>query len=143
MKNQSVGPFDGWITKYKTNRPISESESEVRLDQKQPVKLPPIVNGIFRLNSVFIECVDRFFYLRGYAVMGGLPIAILTVWASIALMLLANEPLYSGDKPPVEVVIVVLFFSFVFLFCLFCCSNLYCFVSSFVIRITLLGLIEY
>lgn len=114
MKSQSVGPFDGWITRYKINRPIFESEAKVRLDQKQPVKLPPIVNGVFRLNSVFIECVDRFFYLRGYAVMGGLPIAALTVWASIALMLLANEPLYSGDKPPVEVAAVVLFFSFIF-----------------------------
>lgn len=114
MKSQGAGPFDGWITKYKVNRPVYGYEAKARLDPKKTVKLPPIVNGVSKLNSVFIECVDRFFYLRGYAVMGGLPIAILTMWASVMLMMLVNEPLYSGEKPPGEVAAVVLFFSFVF-----------------------------
>ena len=57
--------YDGWLTRYKINRPLSKSEFEGRLDVKDSVSLPPIDSGLIKINSVFVECIERWFFQRG------------------------------------------------------------------------------
>lgn len=71
MRDQGGNPFDGWITNYKVDRDINEHEVRARLDRRSAVNLPPMDRGILKINSVFAEYVDRYFFLRGYAVVGG------------------------------------------------------------------------
>ncbi|GLX90411.1 hypothetical protein Pfra02_29790 [Pseudomonas fragi] len=68
--------FDGWLTRYKKNCLLREYEIRSRLSRKVVIEaLPPIDKGLLRMNGVFVEYVDRYFYLRGWAAMGGVPIA--------------------------------------------------------------------
>lgn len=68
--------FDGWLTRYKKNCLLREYEISSRLSRKVVIEaLPPIDKGLLRMNGVFVEYVDRYFYLRGWAAMGGVPIA--------------------------------------------------------------------
>ncbi|KMN16195.1 DUF6708 domain-containing protein [Pseudomonas weihenstephanensis] len=115
MRGPSENPFDGWITKYRVSRSVHESEIQARLDRKVGIHLPSIDKGVLRINSVFLEYIDRYFFLRGYAAVGGGVIAIFTLWASVMLFIVANKPLNSGELPPVAASIMVWFFSFLFL----------------------------
>ena len=63
--------FDGWVTRYKLNRPLNKYELHNRLSVKKPVELPPLDKGIIKLNSSFMEYVDRYFFWRGWAAMSG------------------------------------------------------------------------
>ena len=68
--------FDGWLTRCKKNCLLREYEIRSRLSRKVVIEaLPPIDKGLLRMNGVFVEYVDRYFYLRGWAAMGGVPIA--------------------------------------------------------------------
>ena len=67
-------PYDGWLTRYKINRPLSKSELEGRLDVKVPINLPPMDSGLIKINSVFVECIERYFFQRGWGAMWGLTI---------------------------------------------------------------------
>ena len=67
-------PYDGWLTRYKINRPLSKSEFEGRLDVKVPISLPPMDSGLIKINSVFVECIERYFFQRGWGAMWGLTI---------------------------------------------------------------------
>ena len=54
--------FDGWLTRYKLNRPLNKYELANRLNIEKPIDLPPLDKGIIKLNSNFIEYVDRYFF---------------------------------------------------------------------------------
>lgn len=97
MRSRHSQPFDGWITKYTTGRSLSEYELQARLDPKAPIPLPPIDNGMLRANSVFVEYMDRYFFLRGYAAMGGLAVAALTMWVGVMLVIVSREPIHNGQ----------------------------------------------
>lgn len=66
--------YDGWLTPYKINRVLIGCEKHSRLDRKVALNILPLDKGLVRINSVFIECVDRYFFLRGWAAMGGIPL---------------------------------------------------------------------
>ena len=66
--------FEGWLTRYKINRPLSEPELEGRLDVRMPIHLPPMDSGLIKINSVFVECIERWFFQRGWGAMWGLTI---------------------------------------------------------------------
>ncbi|WP_141233979.1 DUF6708 domain-containing protein [Pseudomonas sp. Irchel 3E20] len=72
--------YDGWLTRYKINRPLSRSEFEGRLDVKDSISLPPIDSGLIKINSVFVECIERWFFQRGWAALGGVPAAAIWVY---------------------------------------------------------------
>ena len=63
--------YDGWLTRYKVNRVLDDYEVQNRIDRSTALNLPPIDKGLVKVNSVFVECVDRYFFLRGWAAMGG------------------------------------------------------------------------
>lgn len=64
--------FEGWLKLYKVDRRLEDYEREARLDPKVAVELPPIDRGLLKINSTFIEYVDRPFFVRGWAAMWGL-----------------------------------------------------------------------
>lgn len=64
MRGPSENPFDGWITKYRVSRSVHESEIQARLDRKVGIHLPSIDKGVLRINSVFLEYIDRYFFFE-------------------------------------------------------------------------------
>ena len=114
MRSRHSQPFDGWITKYKTDRLLSDYELQARLDPEVPIDLPPIDNGMLRANNVFVEYMDRYFFLRGYAALGGLSVAVLAMWAGVMLAMLLNEPMHNGELPSTMEALLPGIFSFLF-----------------------------
>ncbi|SOZ63295.1 conserved membrane hypothetical protein [Cupriavidus taiwanensis] len=75
------GEYAGWLTRYKINRPLREYEVEEHLSPKQPVSdLPPNDHGLLRVNSTFVEYMDRFFLQRGWAAFAGAPIVAIGIF---------------------------------------------------------------
>ena len=54
--------YDGWLTRYKVNRVLDDYEVQNRISRRTAIKLPPIDKGLVKINSVFVECVDRYFF---------------------------------------------------------------------------------
>lgn len=76
--------FDGWLTPYKKNRSLATYERESQLILGRPVNiLDPIDRGLLKFNSTFLEYTDRYFYLRGWAAMGGVPITLVFFWFAV------------------------------------------------------------
>ncbi|WP_354675409.1 DUF6708 domain-containing protein [Cupriavidus alkaliphilus] len=75
------GEYAGWLTRYKLNRTLREYEIAEHLDPRQRIAdLPPNDHGLLRLNSTFVEYMDRFFLQRGWAAMGGAPFIAMLVF---------------------------------------------------------------
>lgn len=87
--------FDGWLTRYKINRGLSLYELESVLEVDRPINIPLMDKGLIRVNSVFVEFIDRFFFLRGWATMGFLPFAI--AWSYFAFLFGSTIYVPPGD----------------------------------------------
>ncbi len=72
-----MNPFEGWLVRRKVNRSLSDLEQRARLDIAEMVELLPVDRGVIKLNSSFLEYTDRHFFLRGWALMGGIPLFLL------------------------------------------------------------------
>ena len=62
--------YTGQTPKYKINRPLTEQERKDRLSQKQPARVRKSEDiqdwdALIRLNSTFIEVVDKFYAWKG------------------------------------------------------------------------------
>ena len=90
-------PYDGWLTRYKINRPLSKPEIEGRLDVKIPINLPPMDSGLIKINSIFIEYIERWFFQRGWAAMGFIPIVMMCLYLSLLFGTTIYEPGSNGD----------------------------------------------
>ena len=99
MRGKHSEPFDGWLTKYKVDRLLSDYEVQARLDPKVSVSLPPIDNRMLKVNSVFLEYMDRHFFFRGYAALGGVIITVFNMWAGVMLLIASGEPMHDGVLP--------------------------------------------
>ncbi|MDN7863517.1 hypothetical protein QZM19_08925 [Burkholderia multivorans] len=70
--------------KYRVNRKLTNEERLNRLDQKVRQDIEPFYNiSVIKLNSVYLECVDRWFIYRGSATA-----LILIFFGSAVLMLI-------------------------------------------------------
>ena len=85
-------PYDGWLTRYKINRPLSKSELEGRLDVRMPIHLPPMDSGLIKINSVFVECIERWFFQRGWGAMWGAPLIIMCVCFALVFGTIIYNP---------------------------------------------------
>ena len=57
---------------FLVNRPLNDYEQEHRLDVKQPASRQVHYElSLIKLNSTFVECVDKWYSMRGYYAMGG------------------------------------------------------------------------
>jgi len=59
--------YAGLTVRYKVNRPLTEREIEHRLLPGEPRRSKPLYHSrIIRMNSTYLECVDKFFQEKGY-----------------------------------------------------------------------------
>ena len=72
--------FDGWLIPHKLNRPLNKYELNNRIEVGNPIKLSPMDKGMLRVNSCFIEYVDRYFFWRGWAAMGFVMLACFSLY---------------------------------------------------------------
>lgn len=69
-----MGTLDphGMVTSFKVNRPLSKSEQQHRFNVRTSVSAKPHYElSLSQLNSTFVECVDKWFSMRGFVAMGG------------------------------------------------------------------------
>jgi hypothetical protein len=57
---------------FQVNRPLNEYEREHRFDTKHPVSDRVHYElSLIKLNSIFVECVDKWYSMRGFVAMAG------------------------------------------------------------------------
>jgi hypothetical protein len=69
-----MGTLDpqGMVTTLKVNRPLSKNEQQHRLRIKESCSNKPHYElSLIKLNSTYVECVDKWFSMRGWVAMGG------------------------------------------------------------------------
>ena len=69
-----MGTLDpqGMVTTLKVNRPLSKNEQQHRLRIKESCSNKPHYElSLIKLNSTYVECVDKWFSMRGWLAMGG------------------------------------------------------------------------
>ena len=85
----------GMVAGYKVNRPLNPHEQQHRFNIRQPASTQPHYElSLIKLNSTFVECVDKWYAIRGWVAMGGAAISTLLgfmLWFGIP-MLLKREP---------------------------------------------------
>ena len=67
----------GMVTGFKVNRHLNEEEKRFRFNIKVPTSSRPHYDlSLIKLNSTFVECVDKWYAMRGWVAMGGAAIAL-------------------------------------------------------------------
>ena len=84
--------FDGWLTRYKVNRPLNKYELTYRLKALDAISLPPVDKGAVKMNGGFIEYVDRYFFWRGWAAMGFLMVGGVLLYFTLSFGLTIYTP---------------------------------------------------
>jgi len=70
------------VAGYKVNRPLNQHEQQHRLSIRQPASGKPHYElSLIKLNSTFVECVDKWYAIRGFLAMGGAAISSLCIVA--------------------------------------------------------------
>ena len=68
----------GMVTKFKVDRELNETEKQHRFNIKVPASACPHYDlSLTKLNSTFVECVDKWYAMRGWVAMGGGLLSIL------------------------------------------------------------------
>lgn len=66
----------GMVGAYKVNRPLNDSEKRHRFDVNKPCSQKPHYElSLIKLNSTFVECVDKWYSMRGFVAMGGVALS--------------------------------------------------------------------
>jgi hypothetical protein len=61
----------GMVAGYKVNRPLNETEKQHRFNIRVPASTHPHYDlSLIKLNSTFVECVDKWYAMRGWVAMG-------------------------------------------------------------------------
>ena len=106
--------FDGWLTRYKVNRPLNKYELSNRLKVLDAINLPPADKGAVKLNSVFIEYVDRYFVWRGWAAAGGVVLGGVFLYMTSRLALSIYTPPINESVAPLKFVVASWIFTMIF-----------------------------
>ncbi|WP_157395899.1 DUF6708 domain-containing protein [Pseudomonas weihenstephanensis] len=106
--------FDGWLTRYKVNRPLNKYELSNRLKVLDAIKLPPADKGAVKLNGVFIEYVDRYFVWRGWAAAGGVVLGGVFLYMTSRLALSIYTPPINESVAPLKFVVASWIFTMIF-----------------------------
>lgn len=68
----------GMVTRFKVNRPLSKNEQQHRLHTRKPASDKPHYQlSLIKINSTFVECVDKWYSMRGFLAMGGCAISLM------------------------------------------------------------------
>ncbi|MFZ6747647.1 DUF6708 domain-containing protein [Undibacterium sp. Ren11W] len=69
--------YSGLLFKYPVNRPVSDEEKGYQLNKKKRLALAPVSQmTTIRMNSTFMEVVDKFYAYKGFMLMIVLPVFI-------------------------------------------------------------------
>jgi hypothetical protein len=80
------------IRNYKVNRPLTEWEVARHLPQdKYSGASPWTQSSVIRMNSTYLECVDRFFEWRGMAAAGGLFVVGFSIFVMANILIITIE----------------------------------------------------
>lgn len=69
-----MGTLDpqGMVAPLKVNRPLSRNEQQHRLSVKKSCSNKPHYElSLIKLNSTYVECVDKWYSMRGWVAIGG------------------------------------------------------------------------
>lgn len=70
----------GLVWRYKTNRPLSEEEKELQLKQRESVDGQPLDQlAVIKINSVYLESVDKYFAWKGWFTLVATVVLVLSV----------------------------------------------------------------
>jgi hypothetical protein len=119
--------YDGYITKYRISRRPEEHEDLARLDIKKNLGMVARDRGLLKVNSVFMEYVDRHFFSKGWAAMNGLPACIVLLYFGLLFSMAANEPLASGKMPSQGMIVAIWVWTFILVMV---CSWIVCFMLA-------------
>lgn len=92
--------FYGQVQPYKVNRPLGDIEKQEHLKPKKRLDVVPHYNlSVIRMNSIFLEGVDKFYPSRGFLAMAGLAIFLIMGYMSVhsIRIYLANGIFYSAS----------------------------------------------
>ena len=80
----------GMVTRFKVDRPLSKNEHQHRLKVKQCAGVKPHYQlSLIKLNSTFVECVDKWYSMRGLLAMGGLLLCLMTLVGLYIIILMS------------------------------------------------------
>ncbi|TCS33316.1 hypothetical protein EDC30_11771 [Paucimonas lemoignei] len=86
--------YTGLISKYPVERPLSKEERSDQLKQKQRMEVMPHYDlSVIKINSTFVESVDKFYSYRGILTTCNLIFA-----ATIGFGLIATLATIFGDQ---------------------------------------------
>ena len=90
----------GFILKYPINRPLTEVEIRNHLLQKTPSLSEPHYNlSIIRMNSTYLECVDKYFEEKGFATaVSSFMMCVLSILPSL-FVIEAPKMLFDTSNP--------------------------------------------
>jgi len=98
-----MGTLDsqGMVTALKVNRALGTKEQEHRLRVGKPCSTKPHYElSLIRLNSTYVECVDKWFSMRGFLAMGGGLFSVLfLIGATMSLFVLITEHFWPAFIP--------------------------------------------
>lgn len=74
----------GMVAGYKVNRPLNQYEEQHRFSLRQPASDNPHYElSLIKLNSTFLECVDKWYAIRGFLAIGGIAVAALMGFGAV------------------------------------------------------------
>lgn len=102
--------YTGLIRKYSVNRPLTNQERKEQLHQKQRLDVDPAYQlSVIRMNSTFMEVVDKYFAWKGMPTMVGLIGAGMVFFMLIALpVTIMKEPGEMANAWPALLAIFVM-----------------------------------
>jgi hypothetical protein len=93
----------GMVGGYKVNRPLNDQEKQHRFNVRQPTSNQPHYElSLIKLNSTFVECVDKWYAMRGFVAMWG------TAFASLFLAMTWSGASSLVSREPFDVVLALL-----------------------------------
>ena len=77
----------GLIYKYKLNRPLTQEDIYRHLPVNKPSGAKPWYQlTVIRMNSTYLECIDKYFLDKGLATSGMIFIILLSIWVIVAFI---------------------------------------------------------
>lgn len=94
----------GMVTKFKVNRELNEYEKQHRFNLRVPASTRPHYElSLIKLNSTFVECVDKWYAMRGWVAMW-----MLLFSALFAALLFFSVPDALQEWHPASIPVIVL-----------------------------------
>ena len=93
--------YNGLLQKFRVDRPLTDEERRLQLHQEVSIDAEPLYQlSVIRLNSTYLEMVDKYYAWKGVLVTISLPIALAVVLFFAAMLFAGGARGESGVPPP-------------------------------------------